>query len=352
MHQQFLLQALELAQQRQGFCAPNPAVGCVLVKAEAVIASGAHMACGEPHAEVNALTTAGYAARGAEVYVTLEPCSHQGKTPPCVDALIAAGVAAVYFAVADPNAVASGGAEKLRQAGIRCEQVNVAAITEFYQPYINWVKTGKAQLTAKLAVSLDGKYAIPGEQALITNNGLAVLTAEFRLQHDVIVTSINTVLSDDPALNVRLAHHTIAKPVIVLDPLAELPLTSMLFKTAKKIIVLHVGSAPADNISALTAAGVHCENSAANNETTLSATNLPAIIGKLGFHTAWIETGATWLASFIEAAVLTKLYLYYGNKILGTAALPIQLPTTDWLHQAQNIAWQTVGDEVYCGITL
>lgn len=348
MHQQFLLQALELARQRLGYCAPNPAVGCVLVKDGAIIATGLHDSCGKPHAEVAALALAGEYARGATVYVTLEPCHHFGRTPPCTQALIQAGVKAIYYAVPDPNPLAQGGTQALSIAGISCQHVPVEAVSRFYQPYIHWITARIAQLTAKMALSLDGKYAIPGRKTVITGAVLAELTAKLRSQHDVIVTSIKTIINDDPRLNVRIdPQQVISKPVIVLDAHAKLPLTAQILKTAEYIIVLHNQAADPKRLAMLEAQGVRCQ--AIESSVWLKAKELPAVIGSLGFHTAWIETGTTWLASLIEARVLKQLYLYYGAQILGKEGLPVHLPNDEL--GAGHIAWHTLGNEVYCSIT-
>lgn len=352
MHRAYLLQALEHAKTREGFCAPNPAVGCVLVKDDNIIATGVHYEYGMPHAEVNALRAAGTNARGATAYITLEPCAHIGKTPPCTEALLEAGIQAVYFGFSDPNKIASGGAEQLRQAGILCQLLSIPEIDEFYQPYRDWVTTGKATLTAKLALSLDAKYAIQGQAAMITGDGLAQFTMEQRQRHDAIVTSINTVQIDNPKLNVRLSNSCTSKPIVVLDPLAELSLSAQIFETAGQVIILHTEKAPVSAIRLLHASGVICECISGTDSGRLPAEQLPELLGKYGFHSVWIETGTHWLTCLIQAEVLTNLYLYYGNKILGQEAISVVFPNTVWLARAQTIKWCPVDNEVYCKITL
>lgn len=351
MHKRFLMQAYELAQERLGYCAPNPAVGCVLTKHNIPIAAAAHQACGQPHAEILALCQAGSEARGATAYITLAPCAHTGRTPPCTKALIEAGIQAVYYGALDPNPIAQGGIVSLSQAGIACKQISIPEIESFYAAYRHWICTGNAHLNAKLAISLDGKYAKKQATAMITGNTLERQTADFRSRHDVIVTSINTILMDDPQLNVRLDDNMISKPVIVLDQSAELPLSAQIFKTASAIMVFYTNIAPLARVNALQKAGVNCQLIDGMNE-LLDPRALPRAIGQLGFHTAWVETGGKWLASLLAAKQLNQLYLYVGNTILGHEAIPITFPQTDWLSNARDIHWQPVGSEAYCCITL
>src|SRR3989344_2995168 len=160
MYQDYLKRALKLAEKRRGFCSPNPAVGAVVVKDGKIIGEGWHEKAGAPHAEVMALASAGSSAAGGILYVTLEPCSHTGRTPPCTDLIIKTGIKAVYYGFKDSNLTVSGQGEfYLKSAGIACEQIELPEINAFYRSYAHWLKTKKPWVTAKIALSLDEKIA-------------------------------------------------------------------------------------------------------------------------------------------------------------------------------------------------
>ena len=201
----YLARAVVLALRGAGRTWPNPAVGCVVVRDGEIVGEGFHPRAGEPHAEIFALAQARERARGADAYVTLEPCNHHGRTPPCVDALIEAGVASVTIGMTDPNPVAAGGLERLRTAGIA---VNVVADqAPFAEITLGWLKrmrTGLPLVTAKVGQTLDAKVAFqPGLRARITGPSGAEVTARLRDASDAVLVSAATVIADDPALTVR-----------------------------------------------------------------------------------------------------------------------------------------------------
>ncbi|MBF0097541.1 MAG: bifunctional diaminohydroxyphosphoribosylaminopyrimidine deaminase/5-amino-6-(5-phosphoribosylamino)uracil reductase RibD [Magnetococcales bacterium] len=205
--QHYMGQALRLARRAQGHTRPNPLVGCVLVRQGQVVGKGYHRQAGGAHAEVWALQQAGEQARAATAYVTLEPCSHFGRTPPCADALIRAGITRVVVAMTDPNPrVAGRGMQRLREAGIAVtEGVCAAEATEMNQPFISWITRGRPLVTAKMAASLDGKTAThTGESQWITGAVARQRVQRMRAEQDVVLTGIGTVLADDPRLNSRI----------------------------------------------------------------------------------------------------------------------------------------------------
>ena len=252
--------ALELARHGWGFVHPNPMVGAVVVSDDRVVAEGFHEEYGGAHAEVIALRAAGDAARGATLYVTLEPCAHHGKTPPCVDAIIQAGIARVVYAAADPNTRARGGAERLRDAGIDVVgDVERGEARALNAQFFHLHETGSPYVALKLAMSLDAGIAkAPGVQTALT--GPAALAAMHRLRsgYDAIVAGIGTVLCDDPLLTVRDA--PVRKPPvrIIADTHARLPLGSMLVRTVADapVWLLCAEDAPQDRLEALGRAGV------------------------------------------------------------------------------------------------
>lgn len=209
----FLAHALALAERARGATAPNPLVGCVVVRDGRIVGEGYHPRAGEPHAEVFALADAGEQAAGADVYVTLEPCSHHGKTPPCADALIAARVRRVVIGMRDPNAQAAGGAERLREAGIEVEFApDPRPFAELNEGWIKRIVTGMPLVVAKVAISLDGRPALDaGEPAAITGRSGADLTRRLRSRVDAVMVGAATVVADDPALTVRDASGTLAE---------------------------------------------------------------------------------------------------------------------------------------------
>src|SRR3990167_3956342 len=206
-------QALSLAQSQRGCCAPNPAVGAVIVKEGQVISTGTHLGSGHPHAEIEALKSLGDQAKGATLIVTLEPCCHFGKTPPCTDQIIKSGIGEVYFVLLDPNPVVAGkGVTALKKAGIRCELIDLPEIRAFYESYIYWINNHRPWVTAKMALSLDGKIAGPDRVSVnITGKALQQLTHQYRQKSDALLTTINTIIHDNPQLNVRLDHTLVNK---------------------------------------------------------------------------------------------------------------------------------------------
>jgi diaminohydroxyphosphoribosylaminopyrimidine deaminase/5-amino-6-(5-phosphoribosylamino)uracil reductase len=222
--------AVRIASRGHGGAEPNPMVGCVIARADGTpIAEGYHRRCGEAHAEVDALRTAGHAARGATAIVTLEPCNHRGRTGPCSEALISAGVAEVVYAVADPNPLAVGGAARLAQAGVRVRHFAHAPSTELALPFLRRVTSGRPWISAKWAQSIDGAIALAnGDSQWLSCGRSRALVHRERGRVDAILTGIGTVLEDDPRLTARGVRVQRAARRVVFDPDARLPLDSAL----------------------------------------------------------------------------------------------------------------------------
>lgn len=320
-HKVFLLQALTCAKNREGFCAPNPAVGAVVVKDNQVIATGYHLGAGFPHAEVEALDKAGDNALGATLYITLEPCCHFGRTPPCTDRILKAGIKAVYFGFTDPNPVVSGkSAAILNQAGIACKQVSLPEIDLFYTPYAYWTKNKKPFVTAKLAISADFKIAGENKQTVrITGAECEKLTHEYRKKSDAILTGINTIVLDNPNLNCRLNNEIISKPIYILDSHAKLPLDFKIWKTAKSITVFYSQNAEKSAIEKLTQQGANCIL-VSENKFGLDLAIILKQIGADGFQTLLIEAGAICFNSFLKQNLLNQVLIYISPTLLGEKA--------------------------------
>ena len=320
-HKVFLLQALACAKNREGFCAPNPAVGAVAVKDNQVIATGFHFGAGFPHAEVEVLDKAGDNALGATLYITLEPCCHFGRTPPCTDKIIKAGIKAVYFGFTDPNPIVSGKSVAiLNQAGIVCEKITQPEIDLFYTPYAHCIKNKRPFVTAKLAMSADFKIAGENKQTVrITGLECEQLTHEYRKKSNAIITSINSILLDNPNLNCRLNNEIISKPIYILDSHAKLPLDFKIWTTGKSITVFYSDSAEKNAIEKLTQQGARCIL-ISENKFGLDLELILKQIGADGFQTLLVEAGAICFNSFLKQNLLNQVLIYISPIILGEKA--------------------------------
>jgi diaminohydroxyphosphoribosylaminopyrimidine deaminase/5-amino-6-(5-phosphoribosylamino)uracil reductase len=312
--------ALALARLGWGQTAPNPMVGAVVVAGGQVVGEGYHAHYGGPHAEVMALERAGVLARGATVYVSLEPCAHYGKTPPCADALIAAQVGRVVVAAPDPSRTARGGAERLRRAGIPVDfGIEERAALELNAPFFNAVASPRPWVTLKLALSSDGGIADPtGARRWITGVESRVEVHRMRANSDAIAVGIGTVLADDPALTVRdVPAPRIAPKRVVYDSALRTPATATVLRTARDletVLVARPGEASADRIAAAEEAGA----------TVLLATTLQDSLLALrerGVRSLFVEGGARLAGAFLTAGVVDRLVIFRAPVELGSNAL-------------------------------
>ncbi|WP_100622787.1 bifunctional diaminohydroxyphosphoribosylaminopyrimidine deaminase/5-amino-6-(5-phosphoribosylamino)uracil reductase RibD [Candidatus Coxiella mudrowiae] len=345
----YLKQALELAEIRRGFCAPNPAVGAILVKDNKIISTGFHKRSGLPHAEVEAINSAGENAKGADLYVTLEPCCHYGKTPPCTDLIIKTGIKAVYYSLADPNPnVFNKGAQVLKQAGIDCFLVEIPEIKSFYESYSYWTANKRSWITIKLALSLDGKIAgIKGKPLALTGEELKLYTHKFRKKSDALLTTINTILQDDPQLNVRLVNETIKKLVYILDSDLRLPSNACIHRTAEKLVVFHKEPANKKRKQALAERNIRCVGVTGTKE-GLDLNQVLSTIGADGVHDLWVEAGGGCFQSFLHKRLIHRALIYVAPKVMGDQATSaFQLPFD---FQEHRIQWRQIGQDVVCDI--
>ncbi|MFM7291242.1 MAG: bifunctional diaminohydroxyphosphoribosylaminopyrimidine deaminase/5-amino-6-(5-phosphoribosylamino)uracil reductase RibD [Planctomycetia bacterium] len=323
--------ALELARRGEGRVEPNPMVGAVVVaaaggdRAGRIVGEGWHAAFGGPHAEVMALAAAGTAARGATLAVTLEPCCHHGKTPPCTDAIIAAGITRVIVATRDPfPAVNGSGLDSLRQAGIEVETgVCAAEARRLIAPFRMLVERQRPWLIAKWAMSLDGRVATAtGESRWISSEASRGLVHALRGRMDGILCGIGTAVADDPLLTARPPGPRLPLR-IVLDGAARLPLESRLVRTAREVPVLvAVGpDAPADRLRQLEAAGCEVwQGRAAEPQERLAA--LLAELGSRRLTNVLVEGGPTVLGSLADAQVIDEVWAFLAPTLIGGAASP------------------------------
>lgn len=315
----FMRLALALAERGAGQVAPNPKVGAVVVRDGVVVGEGWHARYGEAHAEVHALEAAGARALGATLYVTLEPCNHHGKTPPCVDAILRAGIARVVCALRDPNPVAAGGLERLRSAGIIVEQGMLEAEARLQNaPFLHRVRVADLPfVTLKLATSLDGAIVDATRRpGWITGPESRRAVHQLRAEADAVAVGIGTVLADDPALTVRDVPLPRQAPTrVVFDRHARLPLESTLVRTAGETpLVVVTAGRHATAEAALRAAGV---------QVVVAADMRDGLQGlrALGLAHVLVEGGAVIASELLAAGLVHHLIIFQAPVILGAGAV-------------------------------
>ena len=319
-----MARALKLAARGLNTTDPNPRVGCVVAQGDEVVGEGYHQRAGGPHAEVVALSAAGERARGATAYVTLEPCSHHGRTPPCVEALIAAGVARVVFAIGDPNPrVNGGGVARLREAGIEVEGGVLEASARALNPgFLSRMERGRPWVRVKLASSLDGRTALAdGESRWITGDAARADVQKLRARASALLTGSGTVLQDDPRLNVRLPGATRQPLRIVLDPELETPPEARILAPPGETILM-TASQDAVRAGRLAAAGARVENLPRDG----SGLDLRAVMTRLAeleVNELHVESGATLAGAFLAAGLVDELVVFMAPTLLGEGARPL-----------------------------
>ncbi len=319
-HERFMRRALELARQGEGYTRPNPLVGAVVVADGEVIAEGYHARYGGPHAEAVALERAGDAARGADLYVNLEPCvDFPGKkTPPCTEKLIVAGVRRVFIAVRDPNPSVSGkGIERLRAAGIEViEGVLADEAVELNEIYFHWIKKRKPFVSLKLALSLDGRIATrTGDSRWITGREARRRGHELRRRHAAVLVGVNTVLADDPELTVREVPGP--NPLrIVLDSRGRTPPSARVLNGAAGTLVATTGAMSPERERALRARGAEVVR-LATRDGRVDPGALLGWLGERGIDSVLVEGGGEVAWSFLSQGLVHKLYLFYGPVVIG-----------------------------------
>jgi diaminohydroxyphosphoribosylaminopyrimidine deaminase / 5-amino-6-(5-phosphoribosylamino)uracil reductase len=321
--ERFMKQALGLARKGAGRVSPNPMVGALVVRDGAVAGIGHHRCFGGPHAEVYALRQAGDRARGADMYVTLEPCAHTGKTPPCTDALILAGISRVFIGMADPNPLVSGrGMKKLRAAGIAVE----AGILEnechrLNESFVKYITTGMPFVVLKAAATLDGKIATrTGDSKWITCPESRRLAHRLRADADAVMVGSGTVLADDPQLTVRLGRKAIKQPFrVIVDSRLRTPLSSRLLQPDSAlgvIIATCAGKAVTPKARKIMAAGAQVLAITQKNG-RIDMRKLLGRLAAMGIARVLIEGGAELAASALAAGVVDKVCMFFAPKIIG-----------------------------------
>ncbi len=329
MHRAFMREALDLARKGRGLASPNPLVGAVLAQGTEAVGRGFHTYAGLQHAEIVALAEAGGRARGATLYINLEPCAHQGRTAPCVDAIIAAGVARVVAPLEDPNPLVSGGGfRRLREAGIEVEIATefAAEAAKLNEPFLHCMRTRRPLVTLKTAITLDGKISAPDDNAgWITSARARAHVQELRHDHDAILTGIGTVLADDPLLTDRTGLPR-NRPLlrIVMDSQLRLPPDSKMVRSAAgDVVAVATSAASAERRKVLEARGVQV----LSFDGPGGRADLRGVIDWLGerrYLSLMIEAGSKLNWAALECGCIDRIFFYYGPKILGgVEALPL-----------------------------
>ncbi|MDR2214432.1 MAG: bifunctional diaminohydroxyphosphoribosylaminopyrimidine deaminase/5-amino-6-(5-phosphoribosylamino)uracil reductase RibD [Nevskiaceae bacterium] len=352
--------ALELAQRGLFTTDPNPRVGCVLVREGQIVGEGWHREAGGPHAEAHALAQAGERARGATAYVTLEPCDHQGRTPPCSVALLNAGVAEVVCAVEDPDLRVHGGNARLAAQGVRvrtglmreqAEALNVGFFKRFRQ--------GLPFVRVKLAMSLDGHTALAnGESRWITSSAARKDAQRFRARSSAILTGIGTVLADDPAMNVRLQESDRQPLRVILDSDLRTPPNSRIVDRDGKVLIIGTRDDAARRAALLE----RC-----NADVSVEVLILPAVeegpalrevlalLAARGVNELWVEAGAKLAGAFVAQGLVDELIVYVAPSLLGSGARGLlDLPALQSLDQRIRLRFtdmQRIGDDLRLTLT-
>ncbi|MBD2835481.1 bifunctional diaminohydroxyphosphoribosylaminopyrimidine deaminase/5-amino-6-(5-phosphoribosylamino)uracil reductase RibD [Pseudomonas sp. JM0905a] len=353
--QAYMARALELARKGIYSTHPNPRVGCVIVRDGQVVGEGWHVRAGEPHAEVHALRQAGELARGATAYVTLEPCSHHGRTPPCADALVAAGVGRVVAAMQDPNPqVAGRGLKRLADAGIAVESgVLEAEARALNAGFIKRMEQGLPFVRVKLAMSLDGRTAMAsGESQWITGPAARSAVQRLRAQASVVLTGADTVLTDAARLTVRadelgldpeLTALAISRPPlrVLVDGGLRVPLSAPFFQSGPALVATASDSSPdayaGHELLALPGANGHVD-----------LRKLLQELASRGVNEVLVEAGPRLAGAFAQAGLVDEYQIFIAAKFLGSSARPL----LDWplarMAEAQELTiveMRAVGDD-------
>lgn len=361
----YMARALELARRGRFTTTPNPNVGCVIVRDGTIVGEGWHQRAGEPHAEVHALRMAGEQARGATAYVTLEPCSHHGRTPPCCNALIAAGVSRVVAAMQDPNPqVAGRGLWRLQQAGIEVSHGLMMAEAEaLNRGFLKRMRTGFPWIQLKLGASLDGRTAMAsGESKWITSAAARRDVQQFRAQSSAILTSSATVLADDPSLTVRvdelsdsvrrqLDTQTLRQPVrVVVDSQQRVTPQHRLIHQPGESWLMRTAPDDAAWPEGVTQIAVPPRGE------QLDLVAMMMLLGQRQINSVWVEAGAGLAGALIQAGLVDELIVYIAPVLLGDAGRGLcTLPGLEALSAAPRLDFRDVrkvGDDLRLTLTL
>ncbi len=347
--------ALTLGRQALGTTSPNPPVGAVIVKEGAVIGEGFTLPPGQRHAEICALEQAGAAAQGAELYTTLEPCCHFGRTPPCTEAIIAAGVKTVHLAVIDPNPqVAGRGCTQLQAAGIQVVVEDTQGARELCEGFAKHIQSGMPFLTAKFAMSLDGKIAThTGDSKWVTGAASRRVVQEMRRECDAVLVGINTVLADDPLLTVRDEGGSpiLRQPLrVVLDSQCRTPSDAKMLREPGNTLIVTSESASPARVAELADRGAQVLQVPLNEQGRVDLPETMAELGRRDVVNLLVEGGGIVLGSLFDAGLVDKVYAFIAPKIIGGKAAPTPVggtgaPNMSQSCQLERTRWEQIGED-------
>jgi diaminohydroxyphosphoribosylaminopyrimidine deaminase/5-amino-6-(5-phosphoribosylamino)uracil reductase len=327
LDERYMRRAIDLAERARGLTSPNPMVGAVIVRDGVVVGEGFHAAAGRPHAEIEALAAAGSRARGATLYVTLEPCAHQGRTPPCAPAVVAAGIRRVVFAVADPNPMVDGRGRRVLEAAEVSVTSGVleAEAARQNRVFLTAMRAGRPHVTLKAAITVDGKLADRhGASRWITGEPARREAHRLRSESDAIVVGLGTVLADDPALTVRLDQPWPREPYrVVLDTQARTPPGARFITSGKpsRALIAVGRGAPAERVGALEATGAEVVPVPAE-EGRIDVRALLATLHAREVRGVLVEGGGEVHAAFLEAALVDRVAVFVAPRLLGGRTAP------------------------------
>lgn len=341
IHQKYLKLALEQAKRGRGLCFPNPSVGAVAVQNDSVIGESYHHGPGLDHAEALLLKSVPQGLENLVLYVTLEPCNHWGRTPPCVNAIIDYKVQKVVFGCYDPNKHVLGNdtTEILKSHGIEVEYFCLPEIQKFYESYFYWVENRQPLITAKWAQSFDAKVGYRDRRVQLTNQSANIFTHQQRLATDIILTTANTILCDNPLFNVRLDNLVIPKPLAILDSKLRLTGQERCFSMAKEVHIFHQNDMiPKKNIN-----GAHYH---AIDGKPLNLEHVVQILGGLGAHDVWVEAGPQLMASLHDEKRVHQTHIFMCPVLLGNKGLDAFTMKTSVLEQSYQLQFQRMDDNM------
>ena len=336
--QQCMTRALTLARKGLNTTHPNPRVGCIISCNGQVVGSGWHREAGSAHAEINALREAGDRAAGATAYVTLEPCSHTGRTPPCVDALLKAGISRVVFAIEDPNPCVNG-RQRLREAGVVVQSGLMAAQAEQLNcGFLKRMRHGRPWIRVKFAQSMDGHIALGnGSSQWISGSAARLDVQKWRARSDAILTGIGTVLTDDPSLTVRDCEIPRQPARIIVDSHWRTPADAKLLNLPGRVIIAGLNENPVPE--ALEKTTAECMTLPSRDK-RVDMEALLIELGARGFNEVQIEAGAILCGTLIQQNLVDELLIYQAPIILGGDAVsPFAIPRLDNMEDRVHLEW-------------
>lgn len=331
----FMSQALQLAEKGLYTTSPNPRVGCVITRNNQVVGNGWHEAAGQPHAEINALAMTGEMARGATAYVTLEPCNHHGRTPPCVNALIQAGITRVLVAMEDPNPLVRGGIEALRQAGVLVQSGLMQHQAEVLNAgFVKRMRQKKPWVRLKMAASLDGKTALKnGQSQWITGEAARRDGHHWRARSCAVLTGIGTVIADNPQLTVRHVPTSRQPRKVIIDNRLAIPLDTDVL-SGETVYIFTTSTEKMEKIDKLEKMGVNVIPIEQSDQGRVNLVDVMTTLAQLECNEILVEAGSILNGALIQAGLVDELIIYIAPSLLGSNARDMfQLPELSSLDQ-------------------